>query len=78
MNDNGIELNVDAESDFNEELEYAEMVTGILLQKIEEESVYLSKRREKVIEDRRYFSDYFSEMKEDERNELAPKRAFEY
>ncbi len=52
-----------------EEREYAETVTRIVLEKIEEENSSLSQRRDKVLDDRRYFTDYFNEMKDDERND---------
>ena len=58
---------VDAE--FQTEYEYASRVTEILLRQIEEENMSLVQRREKVVDDRRYFADYFNEMKEDERND---------
>ncbi len=55
--------------ELKKEFDYAAEVTGIILRKIEQENDKLAERREKVVDDRKYFSDYFNEMKEDERND---------
>ena len=67
--ENNINGDTRKDAEFQKELEYAELVTDILLKKIDSENGLLEMRREKVLGDRQYFMDYFNELKEDERND---------
>lgn len=57
------------EKDYNEEFQYAEDTSNTLLKIIKEETETLDINREKVLDDRAYFIDYFREMHKDERED---------
>lgn len=57
------------EKEFEQEREHAELVTSKLVEVIDEETGILAQNREKVMDDRAYFIDYFREMHKDERED---------
>ena len=69
-------------NDMNEK-KYAEETLAAVKRCIEKELTHLKLRRENILEERKYFSDYFNELKEDEKkdlldNELLDTNAYVY
>ncbi len=56
-------------NELQEEQEYSELVIKKLVEVIDEETGILASNREKVLDDRAYFIDYFREMHKDERED---------
>jgi ATP-dependent DNA helicase replicase len=67
----------------NHEIRHAEKTIALVKQCIEKELTHLKLRRENILEERKYFNDYFNELKEDEKkdlldNELLDTNAYVY
>ena len=60
-----------------EELEYAERTHRAIKACIEAETAASGRRRNQILEQRRYFSDYFSELKDDEKLDLLSNEALD-
>ena len=65
------------------EIEYAQKTTNIINKCIERELEHVKMRRENILDERKYFSDYFNELKDDEKkdlldNELLDTNAYMY
>ncbi len=65
------------------ETKYAEDTIAAVKQCIEKELAHLKLRRENILEERKYFNDYFNELKDDEKkdlldNELLDTNAYAY
>jgi len=60
-----------------EELRYAERVREIIRDKIAEELKLSGKRKQDILEQRKYFSDYFAELKDDEKKDLLDNEALD-
>ena len=56
-------------SNINEQ-KYAEETLRVVKQCIDEELARLKSRRETILEERKYFNDYFNELKDDEKKDL--------
>ena len=54
----------------NHEIRHAEKTIALVKQCIEKELTHLKLRRENILEERKYFNDYFNELKEDEKKDL--------
>ena len=60
-----------------EERRYAERVREIIRDRIAEELKLSGKRKQDILEQRKYFSDYFAELKDDEKKDLLDNEALD-